>query len=154
MGVHVCKRISTEVIGVYNLGAGGGGQDCKEAYLFSQVLLLCHGRQSLLGPSWPHRPSIPRATSLSFQPSIGMQPSWESQRVLALPGCLLCWWDPTPLPPISSLQVLPPSSLASIVYSGFVEGKETPGFERGVCVWGECDFVRSLAHLGLLLIGG
>nr|KAF6315148.1 phosphatidylinositol glycan anchor biosynthesis class O [Myotis myotis] len=81
---------------------------CIESWArFSLVLLLCHGRQSLLGPSWPHRPSIPRVTSLSFQPSIGTQPSWDSQRVMApLPGCLLCWWEPTPLPPTSSLQAV------------------------------------------------
>lgn len=47
------------------------------------------------------------------------------------PGCLLCWWEPTPLPPISSLQVTPHSSLASLVYSEFVERKESPGFEWG-----------------------
>lgn len=129
-------RINTEVGGVCDRGAVDNGlengYDCKGAYLFPQVLLLCHGSQSLLGPSWPHRPSTPRATSLSFQPSIGMQPSWDSQRVTAPPpGCLLCWWEPTPLPPTSSLQVLPHSSFVSVVYSGFVEGKETPGFEWG-----------------------
>ncbi|KAM9082911.1 GPI ethanolamine phosphate transferase 3 isoform 7-T8 [Megaptera novaeangliae] len=74
--------------------------------LASMVLLLCLGRQSLLGPSWQHRPSIPRVTSPSFQLSIGMLPSWESQRVMTLPGCLLCWWERIPSPPISSLQAV------------------------------------------------
>lgn len=73
-----------------------------------------------------------------------MQPLLDSQKVMApLPGCLLYWWEPTPLPPISSSQVLPDSSLASVIPSGSVEGKETPGFE-----W-RCDFVGSLAPLAL-----
>lgn len=131
------------------------GYDYKEACFFPQALLLCHGRQSLLGPSWPHRPSIPRVTSLSFQPSIGTQPSWDSQRVMApLPGCLLCWWEPTPLPPTSSLQV-PPHSFASTVYSGFAEGKEPPGFEWGHVIlldlWHPLAYVNwRLSELGWL----
>lgn len=70
------------------------------------------------------------------------------------PGCLLCWWEPTPLPPISSLQV-PHSSLASIVYSDFLEGKGAPGFEWGdvvlLALWHPLANTKwSLSQLGWL----
>lgn len=105
---------------------------------------MCCGRRSQLGPFWPPRPSTPLATSLSFQPSIGMQRSWASQKVMALLlGCLLSWWEPTPLPPTSSLQVpLCFSSLTS-ADSSFVERKGNFEFGRKGAV-----FVGSLQSLG------
>ena len=72
---------------------------------------------------------------------------------MTLPGCLLCWWEPTPLPPISSLQVPPHSSLASIVYSGFVEGKETPGFEWGNAILLDLGHPLAFANWRLSQLG-
>ena len=57
------------------------------------------------------------------------------------------------MPPISSLQVPPHSSLASIVYSGFVEGKETPGFEWGNAILLDLGHPLAFANWRLSQLG-
>lgn len=71
----------------------------------SQSLFLCPGMQSSPGSLQLPSSSIPQATSPSSQPFIGMQLLWASTLTTAPTSCLLSWWAPTPLPPISSLQV-------------------------------------------------
>ena len=78
---------------------------CLFFFEISQSLSRCPGTQSSPGSLLLPSSSIPQATSPSSQPSTGMQLLWASILTTARTSCLLSWWAPTPLPPISSLQV-------------------------------------------------
>lgn len=80
-------------------------QSLFKFFFVSQSLFQCPGMQSSPGSLLLPSSSIPQATSLSSRPSTGMRPLWASTLTTAQTSCPLSSWAPTPLPPISSLQV-------------------------------------------------